>query len=152
MKKSTALLLVLLGATVLFAAGGATVEQVHDPSMLLTDGTLPPRRLAVMSGDGTLELASATSENVIGVVDAEERPITRGFGGGGYFQFEWGLHVSLLPAARQPLVDVAAGDSLVAGQVCYQSNDGKVASTGTVRFGVAITAGDDDEPVRVVVR
>ena len=149
--KRLAILLVLACAATLYAAG-STVEQVHDAGALLTDDSIPPRRLVIMDSDGTLSLAAATSDNVIGVVDTAEKTIVFGFEAGGWSDFSTGLHVYLLPSARQPLVDVATGDTIDPGDIVFQANDGKVASTGTVRFGVSITAGNDTTPVRVVTR
>ncbi|TWT76093.1 hypothetical protein Pla123a_28820 [Posidoniimonas polymericola] len=96
---------------------------------------LPGARLVRLDGSGELALAAAASTDVI----AATLPSDALHGDGP-------TRVAMRSAAAVLVVE--ASGEVTLGAV-YQAADGKVAASGTVRVGVAITAATDDV-VRVV--
>ena len=104
-----------------------------------TAGSIAANRIVKLASDGTLSLAGAADENAIGATTV-----------GAATGLNTGPPVHLKTAPGVALVEVAAAVTITRGNVAYQAASGKVADTGTVRAGVAITGGTAGELIEVL--
>jgi len=90
-----------------------------------TAGAAMGERLLVIVSSGVLALAGATDANVVG---ATTRPA-----------FASGDKIDVALVTKQGTVELVAAGAITAGATVYQAASGKVASTGTVVVGIALT-------------
>jgi hypothetical protein len=104
-----------------------------------TSGAIAANRLVTLAPGGTLALAGAADDNVIGAstcgvdraVDASSGPP---------------VHLKSTPGFA--LVEASA--AITRGAIVYQAASGKIADAGSVRAGVAITGGSTGELIELL--